>query len=254
MTGYSRSPKLLKGALVEFSERFIGPIPNVIIFQYNPETMTRALEVWNAGGGPSASGNGSSGSYDASQTAQPDDPPETFSLALELDAADALEKPESHPVAFVSGVADRIAAMEMLLYPQGESLLGGLVGSVTGSLSGGVGGAIGGALGGGGGAKPVPRGTVPVVLFVWGPGRIVPVRLTSFSVEEQAFSPLLYPIRAKVTVGLKILTPKDFPSCDRKLSEEIAIAAFKFTRKQKEVLAMANIANSVESILGMLPF
>lgn len=248
-TGYSRSPKLLKGALIEFSERFIGPIPNVIVFQYNPESMTRTLTVWSQNGGGE-----SEASNETSHTAQPFDPPETFTLALELDAADALEKPDSHPVAFISGVADRIAAMEMLLYPQGDSLLGGLLGSISGSLSVG-GGGIGGALGGlSGGVQPVPRGTVPVVMFVWGPGRIVPVRLTSFSVEEQAYSPLLYPIRAKVNIGLKILTPKDFPSCHRKLSEELAITAFNFTRKQKEVLAAANMANSVESILGMLPF
>lgn len=252
-TGYTRSPKLLKGALIEFSERFIGPIPNVIVFQYNPETMTRALEVWNQ-----SSEGGGTASANTSSTAQPVDPPETFTLALELDAADALERPESHPVAFISGVADRIAAMEMLLYPQGDSLLGGLLGSVTGSLSVGAspgGASIGGALGGAaGGVRPVARGTVPVLLFVWGPGRIVPVRITSFSVDEQAFSPLLYPIRAKVSIGLKILTLKDFPSCNLKLAEQIAITAFKFTRKQKEVLAAANMANSVESILGMLPF
>lgn len=247
-TGYSRSPKLLKGALIEFSERFIGPIPNVIVFQYNPEMMTRTLEVWsqNAGGETAASN-------DTSHTAQPFDPPETFSLALELDAADALENPAAHPVAFISGVADRIAAMEMLLYPQGDSLLGSLLGSVSVSV-GGAGASISGAAGAAGAVQPVPRGTVPVVLFVWGPGRIVPVRLTSFSVEEQAYSPLLYPIRAKVNIGLKILTPKDFPTCHRKLSEELAITAFNFTRKQKEVLAAANMANSVESILGMLPF
>ncbi len=249
-TGYSRSPRLLKGALIEFSERFIGPVPNVIVFQYNPEMMTRALEVWSQGGS-ATTGTGAAASNESSQTAQPFDPPETFTLALELDAADALEKPESHPVAFISGVADRIAAMEMLLYPQGDSLLGGLLGSVSGSL-GGASASVGGALGGG--VQPVPRGTVPVVLFVWGPGRVVPVRLTSFSVEEQAYSPLLYPIRAKVSIGLKILTPKDFPSCNRKLSEELAVTAFNFTRKQKEVLAAANMANSVESILGMLPF
>jgi hypothetical protein len=249
-TGYSRSPKLLKGALIEFSERFIGPIPNVIVFQYNPEMMTRTLEVWSQGGGGE-----SSASNDTSHTAQPFDPPETFTLALELDAADALENPAAHPVAFISGVADRIAAMEMLLYPQGDSLLGGLLGSVSVSV-GGAGASVGGAAGAaaGGGVQPVPRGTVPVVLFVWGPGRIVPVRLTSFTVEEQAYSPLLYPIRAKVSIGLKILTPKDFPTCHRKLSEELAITAFNFTRKQKEVLAAANMANSVESILGMLPF
>jgi hypothetical protein len=257
-TGYSRSPKLLKGALIEFSERFIGPVPNVIVFQYNPESMTRTLEVWNQGGG-GAAGGGSTTGNDTSHTAQPFDPPESFTLALELDAADALESPASHPVAFISGVADRIAAMEMLLYPQGDSLLGGLLGSISGSLS--VGASVGGGSGIGsslssatGGVQPVPRGTVPVVLFVWGPGRIVPVRLTSFTVEEQAYSPLLYPIRAKVNVGLKILTPKDFPTCHRKLSEDMAIMAFKFTRKQKEVLAAANMANSVESILGMLPF
>jgi hypothetical protein len=238
-TGYSRSPKLLKGALIEFSERFIGPIPNVIVFQYNPETMTRTLEVWSQ-----SAGGESSASNDTSHTAQPFDPPETFTLALELDAADALEKPESHPVAFISGVADRIAAMEMLLYPQVDSLLGGLMGSISGALGGA-------SANGASSVQPVPRGTVPVVLFAWGPGRIVPVRLTTFSVEEQAYSPLLYPIRAKVNMGLKILTPKDFPTCNRKLSEDLAITAFNFTRKQKEVLAAAN---SVESILGMLPF
>ena len=245
-TGYSRSPKLLKGALIEFSERFIGPIPNVIVFQYNPEMMTRTLEVWSQGGGGE-----SSASNETSHTAQPYDPPETFTLALELDATDALENPAAHPVAFISGVADRIAAMEMLLYPQGDSLLGGLMGSISGSLGGA---SASSALGAGTGVQPASRGTVPVLLFVWGPGRIVPVRLTTFSVEEQAYSPLLYPIRAKVNIGLKILTPKDFPTCNRKLSEDLAITAFKFTRKQKEVLAAANMANSVESILGMLPF
>jgi hypothetical protein len=250
-TGYTRSPKLLKGALVEFSERFIGPIPNVIIFQYNPETLTRTLNIWGTPASQEA-GNNPGTPPKASATAQPGDPTETFDLTLELDATDALEEPESHPVAAISGVADRIAALEMLLYPQEESLLGGLLGSLSASVSVSAGGvSVGGSAGGA--VETVPRGTVPVVMFVWGPGRIVPVRLTSFSVEEQAFSPLLYPIRAKVTVGLKILTPKDFPE-PRKFSEELAVTAFNFTRTQKQVLAAANLANSVESILGMLPF
>lgn len=243
-TGYTRSPKLLKGALVEFSERFIGPIPNIIIFQYNPEKLTRTLDVWT----PSDSQEGANpGTPSASSaTAQPADPPESFNVVLELDATDALEEPESHPVAVISGIADRIAAMEMLLYPQEGSLLGDLLGSVSVS-AGGV------SIGGSAEVDTVPRGEVPVVMFVWGPGRIVPVRLTTFSIEEQAFSPLLYPIRAQVTVGLKILTPKDFPE-PRTFSQDLAVAAFEFTRTQKQVLAAANLANSVESILGMLPF
>jgi len=249
--GYTRSPKLLKGALVEFSERFIGPIPNIIIFQYNPETLTRTLNVWNP---PEQREEGENPATppEAPSTAQPADPPETFTVTLELDATDSLEDPGSHPVAVVSGVADRIAALEMLLYPQEESLLGGLLGSLSGSVSVGAGGTSTGGLAEGS-ADTVPRGTVPVVMFVWGPGRIVPVRLTSFTVEEQAFSPILYPIRAKVSVGLKILTSADYPE-PRGFSEDLAVAAFQFTRKQKQVLAAANLANSVESILGMLPF
>ncbi len=242
---FSRTPLLLKGALVEFSERFLGPVPNVIIFQYNPETMTRTLMTASPAGGSERQ----TGDEQASRTAQPGDPPESFSLALELNAADALEQPESHPVAFLSGVADRLAAMEMLLYPDEGSLLGGLVGSISGSLGGGGAASLGGALGG---ARPVPRGTVPVVLFVWGPGRMLPVRLTSFSVEEQAYSPTLYPIRAKVTIGLQVLNPQDFPA-PRKIPQDIAVFAYEFTKKQKQVLAAANMANSVESILGMLP-
>jgi hypothetical protein len=244
-SGYSRSPKLLKGALVEFSERFIGPIPNIIIFQYNPETLSRSLEVWQ----PPAQQeeDGTEKKAPPASTAQPSDPPESFTLELVVDATDDLEVGD--PVAVVTGVADRITAMEMLLYPQEGSLLGDLLGSVSVSISAG-----GISTGGSAAAEAVPRGTVPIVLFVWGPGRIVPVRVTSFSVEEQSFSPLLYPIRAKASIGLKILTPGDLSGHPEGMAKDIAIAAFKFTRTQKQVLAAANLANSVESILGMLPF
>ncbi len=251
--GYSRSPLLLKGALVEFSQRFLGPVPNIIIFQYNPDSLTRTLQVWDPD--KKEEGGKTPGvAPTASPSVQPGDPPETFSLNLVVDATDALEDPALHPVAFVSGVADRLAALELLLYPEPDkTLLGGLVAALSGSLSVGSGGVSLGGAGGGKAPKSVPPKKVPVVLFVWGPGRIVPVRLTSFVVEEQWFSPLLYPLRAKVTVGLKVLTPDDFPHPD-KLSEKFAVKAFQFTRKQKEVLAAANLANSVESVLGMLPF
>jgi hypothetical protein len=231
--GYSRTPLLLKGALVELSEPFLGPVPNVIIFQFNPETLSRTLNTW------SPEDKDKDGKVlGATQRAAPYDPQEFFSLTLDLDATDALEEPEKHPVAFISGVADRLAALEKLVYPIGS---GGPVGAALGSLLGLV--------------DVAKRGTVPVVLFIWGPGRIIPVRLTSFSVEEQAFSPILYPIRAKVSLGLLALTPAAFPPAkDRKIAEKLAVAAYEFTRGQKELLAVANLANSVESVLGMLPF
>ena len=117
----------------------------------------------------------------------------------------------------VTGVADRVSALEMLLYPQEGSLLGELLGSISASVGGG-------GAGGSAAAEATPRGSVPVVLFVWGPGRIVPVRLTSFQVEEQAFSPILYPVHAKVTVGLQINRQRPGQS-GGPLSKDIAIAA-----------------------------
>ena len=94
---------------------------------------------------------------------------------------------------------DRLAAIEMLMYPPGESLLGGLLGSVTASVSFSAGGLSLDASAGAA-VKALKRTDAPIVLFFWGPGRIVPVRITSLSIEEQQYSPLLYPIRAKATI------------------------------------------------------
>jgi hypothetical protein len=257
--GYSRSPKLLKGALIQFSAPMLLPIPNIIIFQYNPETMTRTLTPWSPAQHQITYNEDGTVKEDKlsgeqlNQLSQPFDPQETFSLALELDAADALEEPASHPVAVLAGVADRISAMEMLCYPPGPGALGGLLNvSVNVSIgSGGISASVGAA------ADVVPRMDVPIVLFFWGPGRIVPVRITTFSVEEQQYSPLLYPIRAKVTIGLKVLDENHLLNIRGDTSQsaivEIAKACYKFTQVQKEALATANLANSVESIIGMLP-
>lgn len=248
--GFSRSPLLLKGALIEFSERFIGPLPNIIIFQYNPASMSRSLEVYNPFQTEEVTdeeGQVQSVNYSISADAQPHDPPESFSLELELDATDDLEIGD--PIAVATGVADRIAALEMLLYPQEESLLGELLGAISVSIGGGGASASTSAA-----AEPVPRGRVPVLLFVWGPGRILPVRLTSFNVDEQAHSPILYPTQAKVSLGVQVLTLNELNAYQDSMSKDLAIAAYKFTRKQKQVLAASNVANTVQSILGILPF
>ena len=252
------SPKLLKGALIYFGAPMLIPVPNIIVFQYNPETMTRTLTPWqppqrevsfNEQGVASQAGLTAQQRY---ALAQPYDPAESFSLVLELDATDALETPELHPVAVVSGVADRLAAIEMLMYPPGDSLLGGLLGSVSASVSFSAGGLSVGAS-----AEQLKRKDAPIVLFFWGPGRIVPVRITSLSIEEQQYSPLLYPLRAKASIGIKVLDLDDLVTVSGDPASgatvDIAKACYKFTRGQKEVLATANLANAVESIIGMLP-
>ncbi|MCX6223382.1 MAG: hypothetical protein NTV01_01280 [Bacteroidia bacterium] len=231
-TGYTRSPKLLKGALVKLGEGFLGPIPNIIVFQYNPEKLSRQFTS-------SVAGQNSQVNSDAATTGEPFDPQESFTITLELDAADALENPETHPVAAVSGVADRIAAMEMLVYPVASD---DIITSLTNAI--------------GLTSEEVPRSRVPVVLFIWGPGRILPVRITSFSIDEQAFSPLLFPVQATVTLGLKVLKLESFPAltANRTLAEDIAVMSYKYTKGLREILARANLANSAESILAMLPF
>lgn len=257
---YPNSPLLLKGALIYFGAPMLIPIPNIIVFQYNPETMTRTLTPWQL---PTREvtvaddGTATRTDLTAQQRyalAQPYDPAETFSLTLELDATDALEHPETHPIAVATGVADRLAAIEMLMYPPGDSLLGGLMGTVSGAVSFSAGGL---SIGGGAQSEQLQRKDAPIVLFFWGPGRIVPVRITSLSIEEQQYSPLLYPTRAKATVGIKVLDLDDLVmvSGDPAIgaAAELARACYKFTRGQKEVLATANLANAVESIVGMLP-
>ncbi len=228
------SPLLLKGALIELTDPFLGLVPNVIVFQYNPETITRSLTPWQPPPEPEGGGE-----EVAPGLAQPYDPEEGFTLTLRVDATDALAEPLSHPAAAVSGVADRLAALEQLLYPTGDSLLPDLGAALVGALTGDK--------------PPEPRREVPVILLFLGPGRIVPVRITSFQITEQQFSSTLYPIRAEVALGVRVLTPAAFED-PLTVPKELAIAAYRWTRGQKEVLAIANLTNSVESILGMLPF
>lgn len=240
----SESPlaaKTLKGAFIRLDETAIGAVPQIIVFQYNPEALTRKFKPYEKPA--DKEGN----VPDPSARATPYDPEEEMDIVIEFDATDDLEHPERHPVTLVTGVADRVAAVEMLMYPSDEV---GLLSSAISSLAG--------ALGLGGGAEiPASRET-PVVLLSWGPGRIVPVKIASFSVEEQAFNPALYPIRAKVTVGIRVLTEDYFNTRTESKTltpaETIAQAAYRFTLKQKKLLASANVANSVDSILSTLPF
>lgn len=241
-SGYTRSPKLVKGALIEFSTRFLYPVPNVIVFQYNPESLSRTLDVYNP---PTREDGSSNSSKNVAGNAQPFDPAESFTLNLELDATDSMETQD--PIAMAAGITDRISALEMLLYPTEETLLGELVQPPSFGLAPK-------------GPPKVPnittkpqRGTVPLVLFVWGPGRILPVRLTSFQVDEQAFSPILYPTRAKATVGLKVLTRTDLSSYKDSAPKYVALAALTMSRKQKTLWAALNSENTMQALVDLLP-
>ena len=242
--GYSRSPKLLKGAIIQFSAPLFVPIPNIIIFQYNPETMSRTLTPW----APPTDEQLKNDKKIEENLAQPYNPDETYNITLELDAADDLENPLAHPVAVAVGVADRIAALETLMYPPDSSTIGGLLG---GTVTTGPGGFT--LTSKSTEVVKADRKKVPIVLFFFGPGRILPVRIATFSVDEQAYSPLLYPLRAKVTLGLKVLDPASLTD-DGTAAFKIAKACYKITRSQTEALAIArNAENAVDALMGILP-
>lgn len=226
---YTRSPKLSKGALVQLVEEVIGVLPRIIPFQYNPETLRRSITPWN----PFEVSETNRGQL--APTAQPFDPKEQINVEIELDASDQLE--DADPIAEQFGVADRIAAIEKLLLPTS-----GLVGDLLNAAA-----ALGGA------SPPAQRPTVAIVLFVWGPGRILPVRVTSYSIEEQLFLPSLYPVQARVSLGMEVLTPDVF-KCEDDLATEIAVAAYRFFRLQQEALALQHVARNVSSSLALLPF
>ncbi len=220
---FPRSPKLLKGALVAYESAFFGPIPNIIVFQYNPAELSRTLTQRS----PSSDGKDGAARSDANRVSGP--PKESISMTVELHAADQLEQPATHPHTVVFGLHPALAALELLLYPSSEQFL------------------LGGVLANAGTAQITPP-NLPIVLLVWGASRVVPVRLSSFSITEQAFDNLLNPIQAQVQLGMDILTYMDLEA------GTLGHDAYVVHQIQKEVLARLNLLNSAEQIVGMLSF
>jgi hypothetical protein len=214
---------LIKGILASFDNPLLGIVPTIVPFQYNPEDVTRVFSIESAAGDAGAGGSSSTGS--ALNAARP--APEDYTIKLELDATDGLEK--GGPLTIAFGISPRIAAIEMLMQPVGSSLLGGLAGALTGGL-----------LGGGGAA--IPAGRLPLVLFIWGPTRITPVRLKSLTINETAFDELLNPIRASADLGFTVLRPTDLDK-----DATFARAAATFYQGAREVKAVLSLPQLLET-------
>lgn len=232
--------KFLRGAFVEFMDTFLIPLPNVIIFQFNPETITH---TWTP-----AQTEKTSGPND-NPLAVKGTPGEAFSFNLAMDSSDMIAdgSPVAEGIATVSGVYTRLAALEMLLYP--TSTTTSLVGSVSAAAAN-----VAGAAGADTGTKSqVPSSQLPTVLFVWGPGRILPVKITSLTITEKLYdSILLNPTHAEAQIGLQVLTPEELKFVSGPLAD-IAGIAYKYSQNLRQALAIANLANAAESIIGMLP-
>jgi Contractile injection system tube protein len=215
---------VLKGAFASFGAGLLGALPNIVVFQFNPERMTRTPRMVQ----PPPRTPPGQGNSNARQVSG--EPSEALSFTLKIDASDALA--QGNPIAAASGVLTTISALELLMVPQTSSIV---------NLA---------ALAGGSAPAKAPPLTVPLVLFIWGPYRIVPVTITSLSITETEYDQLLNPIRAEVSAQLQILTPSDLAD-----DEKIGRGAYKYSEGVKEVMAALNLANAAQlGISSILSF
>jgi hypothetical protein len=201
-------PVVQKGALIVYDDQTPGSQPSQqIVFQYNPETLKRSFATRQPAKDP------------AKQTQAQEDvlsvpgpPVETITLTIELDAADQLDNPQHADDVNENGLHGALAALELLLYPSTA-----LVSQIQQQADAG--------------AVQVHPGDTPLVLLAWGAARVVPVQITSLSVSEELFDPMLNPISAKVDLGLKVLTYMEFTNASVGRDTFIAF------QKKKEQLA-----------------
>ncbi|MCU0500452.1 MAG: hypothetical protein MUC51_01585 [Anaerolineae bacterium] len=176
MTSFPGSPRLQKGAIIGLDP--FNPLASVIVFQYNPDTMTRTIAAQTTGG-----------NADRGEALRLKGPPqETIKLDVEIDATEQLERGDG--IAGSMGVYPALASLEMLLYPKSALVIANEV-----LLNIGV-------------IEVIPP-EAPLTLFIWGVNRIVPVRLTELGITEEAYDPNLNPIRAKVSLSLRVLNYHD---------------------------------------------
>jgi len=202
----------MKGAIIGLDP--FNPLASVIIFQYNPDVMTRTLTAQTTG----------SDNADKGEALRLKGPPrETIKLDVEIDAADQLEQAKAP--ATTMGLYPTLASLEMLLYPKSGLMIANEVLSAVGVI------------------EVIPA-EAPLTLFVWGPKRTLPVRLSTFSITEEAFDPNLNPIRAKVGLSLQVLNYHDLGLLS------VGGALFMAHQIAKEVMATIG---GVGAIAGGLP-
>lgn len=188
MTRYADIPKPIRSGIV-----IVDPergTPRIIVLQFNPDTLERSVAP-QAAGGSGDSGGGGSGSGDRNEALRLKGPAqETWKFTAEIDATDQLD------VAAPDGIHPQLAVLEMLVQPTTAQLRAASRLAQNGTIE----------------ISPIET---PLTLFTWGSKRVMPVRLTELSINESAFDVNLNPIRAALSIGLKVLTVSDLPAGHR---------------------------------------
>ncbi|WP_117190428.1 hypothetical protein [Rhizobium terrae] len=211
MTDFPRSPKILKGAIVGID--IFNPIASVVVFQYNPEQLTRSLD-------PQYS-DAAGARTEALRLGGP--PHETISATINIDVIDQLE--EADGLAATLGLYPQLSALEMLVYPKSALVIANTALLATGTI------------------EIVPP-AAPLTLFIYGWKRVVPVKVSSLSITETAHDPQLNPIRATADIGMRVLTYSDLPLTHP------GYWAFMAHQVVKETMAVIGSVSNIGAVLG----
>ncbi len=226
--GFSNKPKILRGAFIEYG---LSLPPLFVVFQFNPVQLTRNRSLTFA-----APGGASTQQPDAlrrlhqqkadltelrdaqSVTVQE----EVINFDIRLDATDKLNEGDTITEQF--GISPQLSTLELMVHPKGESLLAQALGSLLGQTNG----------------FSFTRGEKPpLVLFIWGRKKVLPVNINSMNITETEFSTDLNPIRASVAVNLTVIEGKSVP--------------YMYSKAMKEAMAVLNLANITDIANVMIP-
>jgi hypothetical protein len=227
--GFPNKPKILRGAFVEYG---LSIPPLFVVFQFNPVQLTRNRGLtFAAKSSVQTSGQAGSlrdfhGQYDDLTKLRDDQQvrvqEEVISFEIRLDATDKLDEGDTITEQF--GVAPQLATLELMVHPKEESLLGQALGALLGSP---------------GGFSFTKKPNPPLILFIWGRKRVLPVNINSLNITETVYSTDLNPIRATAAVNLTVIEGKSIP--------------YMYTKAMKEAMSVLNLANITDIANVVIP-
>ena len=217
-------PKILRGAFVEFG---ISIPPLIVVFQFNPLTITRSRSATiNPPPTPMSAQGAQNLDFVQQVRAKPSSlidfrngqtitvEQETLSFDIRLDATDKLNDGDTITEQF--GITPQLSTLELMMLPKSQSLLGGAISSLLGG-------------------KPKNFAFFdtdrdpPIILFIWGRKKILPINITSMQIREEEFAADLNTTRAVVSVNLEVIEGPNLP--------------FLYSKAAKEVMSLLNLAN-----------
>ncbi|MCP4463723.1 MAG: hypothetical protein GY819_13085 [Planctomycetaceae bacterium] len=228
----------MRGALVEYGSDFLGPIPNIVIFQFNPESISRTIDIPGSDTGAGSSEN--SRLMEPNTASAP--PTESFSITAHFSAMNDLGEANSElAIPRVFGIGTHLAALEKM-----GNTKAGFLSQAIGAAIDVIGDAV--SAGNADSKRNTPRESLPKILFIWGPSRVLPVEIKTMTIVEQQYDPFLNPVQAQVEIGLKVSV------FSGKTDNPIGKGALIYTNTLKEAQALLNLQNTSEASFDVIPF